>query len=119
MVIYDDPACYANEVSGRNDQMGRRLNTDHDKPFRFTTCFTNDAVVPHYFGSDIACDGWRSIPMPPADPAKEDWKILCRTNAATRWYRICRDFWATARLGAAGRVIARVLQIKAPNKPEG
>jgi hypothetical protein len=45
--------------------MGRRLNTDHDRPFRVETCYTNDAVVPRFFGSDIGRDGWRSVPVPP------------------------------------------------------
>jgi hypothetical protein len=53
--------------------MGRRLDTDHDRPFRVETCYTNDAIVPRFFGSDIGRDGWRSVPVPPADPAKEDW----------------------------------------------
>jgi hypothetical protein len=109
------------------------MSAEHDKHpsgFRVETCFTNDFLIPRYSGGDITRDGWRSIPMPPADPAKEDWKILETHTASTRWYRICRDFWATTRLGAAGRVIARVLKIKAaghsgtgpkkvPDKPEG
>jgi hypothetical protein len=100
------------------------MSAEHDKHpsgFRVETRFTNDFLIPRYSGGDITRDGWRSIPMPPSDPQKEDWKVLAHTNTgtATRWYRICRDFWATARLGAAGRVIARVLQIKAPDKPEG
>jgi hypothetical protein len=98
------------------------MSAEHDKNpsgFRVETCVTNDYLVPRYFGSDMARDGFRSIPMPPADPQKEDWKVLAHTTAATRWYRITRDFWGTTRLGAAGRVIARVLQIKAPDKPEG
>jgi hypothetical protein len=96
--------------------MGRRLNTDHDRPFRTKTCYTNDSLVPRYFGGSLD-DGFHSIPMPPADPAKEDWQVLSRSIACTRWVRICRDYWATARLAAAGRVIARVLHIKAPDKP--
>jgi hypothetical protein len=102
----------------RRFRMGRRLDTDHDRPFRVETCYTNDAIVPRFFGSDIGRDGWRSVPVPPADPAKEDWMILEARpeTACTRWGRICRDYWPTARLGAAGRVVARLLHIKAPDK---
>jgi hypothetical protein len=86
--------------------------------FRYKTCYTNDALVPRYFGASLD-DGFRSIPMPPADPAKEDWKFLEAQTGSTRWWRICRDYWGTARLSAAGRVIAKVLHIKASDKPEG
>jgi hypothetical protein len=102
--------------------MGRRLNTDLDRPFRVEIRTTTDLHIPRFAGADIDLDGWRSIAMPPGDPWKEDWKILeahIHTGSATRWYRICKDYWATARLGAAGWVVARVLQIKASDKPEG
>jgi hypothetical protein len=102
--------------------MGRRLNTDLDRPFRVEIRTTADLHIPRFAGADIDLDGWRSIAMPPGDPRKEGWKMLdprSRNGHETRWYGICKDYWGTARLGAAGPVIARVLQIKAPDKPEG
>jgi hypothetical protein len=102
--------------------LGRKLKRDtmtaeHDKNpsgFRIETRWMNDHPIPRYFGSDITRDGFRSAPVPPADPQKEDWKIL-ETHlhtACTRWYRVCRDYWGTTRLAAAGRVVARMIQIK-------
>jgi hypothetical protein len=98
------------------------MNAELDKNpggFRYVTRTTDDLHIPHWKGADIDLDGWRSIPMPPGDQRKEGWKILDRHVFETDWYRICRDYWATARLGAAGRVIARVLHIRASDKPEG
>jgi hypothetical protein len=94
--------------------MGRRLNTDLERPFRVETRTTRDLHIPHWEGADMDLNGWRCIKMPPGDRRKEGWKILDCHVYETDWYRICRDYWATVRLGAAGRVVARVLQIKAP-----
>jgi hypothetical protein len=98
------------------------MSAERDKNpsgFRYKTCITNDYLVPRYFGSAIARDGFHSIPAPPADPEKEDWKVFKTQTACTTWYRICRDYWGTSRLGAVGRVVARMLQIKPLGKPEG
>jgi hypothetical protein len=48
------------------------MSAEHDKNpsgFRSMTCYTNDALIPLYDGGSI-CDGFHSIPMPPADPAR-------------------------------------------------
>jgi hypothetical protein len=96
------------------------MSAERDKNpsgFRAETRTTSDLHIPDWEGAT----GWRPVSIPPGPP-KEKWGVLeahINTAAATRWYRICRDFWATARLGAAGRVVARMLHIKAPDKSEG
>jgi hypothetical protein len=92
------------------------MSAEHDKRpsgFRAEIRTTRDLHIPRWEGGDIDLDGWRSIETPPGDPWKEDWKILeahIHTGTETRWHRICRDYWATARLGAVGRVVAQMLQ---------
>jgi hypothetical protein len=100
--------------------MGRRLNTDHDKPFRYTERYTLNARVPLPGDADSEIKpSWLIEPVPPGPP-EERWMISNdSSDDRTTWVRVVRDYWGTTRLAAAGRVIARMLQIKAPDKPEG
>jgi hypothetical protein len=103
----------------QRERLMMNLFPPDDPPFRMESTCTNDYLVPHYFRSDMGRDGWRySIPMPPGPP-EEDWKVLSRGSACTHWFRNCRDWWGSTRLAGAGRVVAKVLQIKAPGEPEG
>jgi hypothetical protein len=96
-----------------------KLLQDDNPPFRMETCWTNDYLFPKYLGSDISRDGLRSLPLPPGPP-EEGWQVLDSTHdRRTTWHRLCRDYWGTSRLGAVGRVVARMLQIKPLGKPEG
>jgi hypothetical protein len=62
---------------------------------------------------------WRCIPVPPGPP-EEGWRVLDSSHDfKTTWHRLCRDYWGTSRLAGAGRVVARMLQIKPLGKPEG
>jgi hypothetical protein len=98
------------------------MSASHDKHpsgFRAERRTTTDLRIPHWEGADMDLHGSRGVTMPRGDRRKEGWKILGRHIYETDWYRICRDYWATARLGAAGRVVAKVLHIQAPDEPEG
>jgi hypothetical protein len=82
--------------------MGRRLNTDLDRPFRVEIRTTADLHIPRFAGADIDLDGWRCIPMPPGDPLVEGWELLDDTkDDRTVWFRRCTDHVATACLGPA------------------
>jgi hypothetical protein len=94
----------------------RPMSAELDKtpgPFRHAESFTCKV--------HIAGDG-RAVPIPPGPP-QEKWMKLGTVDeegvTLTRWGRVCRDSWLTTRLAAAGRVIAGMLHIKAPDKPEG
>jgi hypothetical protein len=78
------------------------MSASHDKNpsgFRAAERITLDVRVPI---SDDDCE------------MKHSWR-----NRRTTWHRLCRDYWGTSRLGAVGRVVARMLQIKPLGKPEG
>jgi hypothetical protein len=98
------------------------MSASHDKNpsgFRAAERITLDVRVPI---SDDDCEmkhSWRNIPVPPGPP-EEGWQVLDSTHdRRTTWHRLCRDYWGTSRLGAVGRVVARMLQIKPLGKPEG
>jgi hypothetical protein len=100
----------------------RLMSAEHDKNpsgFRFTKRYTLDVRVPLSDDDSEMKHSWRNIPIPPGPP-EEGWQVLDSSHdRRTTWARVVRDYWGTTRLAAAGRVIARVLHIKAPDKPEG
>jgi hypothetical protein len=97
------------------------MSAEHDKHpsgFRVTQRITRDARMPLSDDDREMDHSWRCIPVPPGPP-EEGWQVLDSSHDfKTTWHRIARDYWGTTRLGAVGRVVARMLQIKA-DKPEG
>jgi hypothetical protein len=95
-----------------------KLLGDDYPPFRMDTAWTNDHFVPKFYGSDPYIDGSLfTVPQPPGPP-EQGWKAMKRQYGYTIWYRNCRDWWGTSRLGGVGGAIAKVLHIRPAGKLE-
>jgi hypothetical protein len=98
------------------------MSASHDKDptgFRTTERYTLDVRVPFSDDDPKMEHSWRNIPIPPGPPEEGWWVSDSSHDRRTTWSRLVRDYWGTSRLAGAGRVVARMLQIKPLGKPEG